>query len=147
MVQLVPFKTTDLERLVTFVRRYYETDGIVFDAARVRPALQTLLTDSRWGRAWELLAEGAVVGYAVVGFGFDHEMGGRLATLTDLFIEGALRGKGYGRAALAAIENACRAEGVAAMELQVENHNQVGRRLYESVGFSAFDRTPMWKAV
>jgi len=144
-MQLVAFGPGDLNVLQSLVQTYFAEDDIPFDLPRVRTGLQTLLTDSRWGRAWDLRVDGVSVGYSIVGFGFDHEIGGKHATLTDLFIHKASRGLGYSKHALAAIEQACRDAGMTSIELQVENHNAVARRIYESAGFKPFDRTPMWK--
>ena len=131
--------------LLDAVRRYYAEDGIAFNAARVEPALAQLLADPALGRAYFFAdaGTGARVGYMVWSFGFDHEFGGRLATVTDLFIEPAYRRRGLARAALRFATETCSALGVRALELQVENHNAAGRALYAGSGFEALDRTPM----
>ena len=140
-----PVTSIQAGELLEAVRRYYAEDGISFDAARVKPAMAQLLADPALGQAFFLsdAATGARVGYVVWGFGFDYEFGGRLATVTDLFIEPAFRRRGLARAALAFAAETCRALGVGTLELHVENHNVAGRALYESSGFRALDRTPM----
>ena len=77
-------------------------------------------------------------------FGFDHEAGGPLATVTDLFIEPGHRRQGYGRAALRFVAETCRALGIRGLELQVETHNTAGQALYRSFGFHAQTRIPMF---
>ena len=87
---------------------------------------------------------GARAGYVVFTFGFDHEAGGPLATVTDLFVERTHRRRGFARAALAFVAETCRALGVRGLELQVETHNAAGQALYRSFGFRSHPRIPMF---
>ena len=135
----------DLETLLEAVRRYYEEDHIPFDTAPVCLALARLLAEPALGRAFFLVAKaGERAGYLVFTFGFDHEVGGPLATVTDLFIEPEHRRKGLARAALQFVAGTCRALGVRSLELQPEAHNAAGRALYEACGFRVRDRVPMF---
>src|SRR5262249_57587455 len=86
-------------------------------------------------------------GYLMLSFGFDLEFGGRLAGLTDLYIEARHRRKGIGREALAQAEECCRFCGVNAIELQVTRKNASVVDFYRSIGFQAFDRVPMRKRI
>ena len=140
-----PVALAQADELFDAVRRYYAEDGIAFDEALVRPALARLLAEPVLGRAFFLVDDtGSRAGYVVFTFGFDHEAGGPLATVTDLFIEPACRRRGYGRAALEFVAGTCRAIGVRSLELQVERHNAAGQALYRSFGFHAHDRLPMF---
>jgi GNAT superfamily N-acetyltransferase len=140
---------SDDAMLLASIRAYFEYDGIAFDEEKVGAGLRELLSDPRLGRAWLLeLRDGAKiehVGYAIAGFGFDLEFGGRMATLTDLFVEPGHRGKRLGLRALEAIERECRALGLGAIELQVEHDNVEARALYDRHGFRPHTRTPMSK--
>ena len=141
--QLVTPAETD--ELCDAVRRYYAEDGISFDPGLVRPSLGCLLADPALGRAYFLVNDAdSRAGYVVFTFGFDHEAGGRLATVTDLFVEPDCRRRGHGRAALNFVTETCRALGVRGLELQVEAHNTAGRTLYRKFGFRAHDRIPMF---
>ena len=131
--------------LLEAVRRYYTEDGIPFDGELVRPALARLLVEPALGRAFFLEdAQGQRAGYCVFTFGFDHEAGGPLATVTDLFVEPTHRRRGFARAALGFMAATCRALGVRGLELQVERHNTAGQALYRSVGFAGHDRLPLF---
>ncbi len=129
------------------VRKYYASDQIPFDARRVHAALKLLLANREFGRAWFILHNRKVVGYVVIAFGFDYEFGGRLATITDLYLEPPHRGQGFGRQTLAHVEVFCRGAGFAALELQVERHNRRAARLYRHFGFEQLDRIPMCKRI
>lgn len=73
------------------------------------------------GRAWVTL---------------DHPRGAPdVAFLYDIEIAEAHRGKGYGRALLAAVEQATRETGVGALELNVFGTNAPAIALYDSAGY------------
>lgn len=54
----------------------------------------------------------------------------------DIVIEPVCRGRGYGRAAMQAIEAHARSRGVGIVELNVFAHNTVARALYDSLGYA-----------
>ncbi len=140
-----PVEPARAGELLEAVRRYYAEDGISFHDELVRPALARLLAEPALGRAFFLDdAAGRRAGYCVFTFGFDHEAGGPLATVTDLFVEPTHRRRGFARAALAFMAATCRALGVRGLELQVERHNLAGQALYRSAGFCVHDRLPLF---
>ncbi|BCB77640.1 GNAT family N-acetyltransferase [Phytohabitans flavus] len=57
------------------------------------------------------------------------------AFLYDIEVEPEFRGAGYGRALLAAAEEAVRAQGLAELELNVFGHNPVAMSLYATSGY------------
>jgi len=140
-----PAGPDDLETLAELIAAYYAHDAIPFDGVRIRRGLAQLLGDATLGRAWLIRQDGLAVGYVMVGFGCDVEFGGRDATVTDLFVREAWRGKGLGRAALDRVEEYCRAKGVAALHLQVVDGNERALAIYAKRGFTAHRRTPMTK--
>ena len=145
MLVFLSIRPDQADELLQSVQRYYAEDGLGFDAALVGPALDRLLAKPTVGQAYFLESDaGARVGYVVFTFGFDHEAGGPLATVTDLFIEPDHRRRGYARAALRFVVEACRTLGVRGIELQVETHNTAGQALYRSFGFHAQTRLPMF---
>jgi ribosomal protein S18 acetylase RimI-like enzyme len=57
------------------------------------------------------------------------------AWVYDIEVVADQRGKGYGRALLAAAETELRSRGVAAVSLQVFGHNLAAKQLYETSGY------------
>jgi GNAT superfamily N-acetyltransferase len=96
------------------------------DIAHVLP--DGLGTPSTW--IWAVEDEGRVVGTVFVGV----RDGG--AWLYDITITEAERGKGYGRAAMAALEDEVRALGHDRIGLNVWGANEVARALYRSLGWA-----------
>ncbi len=141
-----PVTPAQADELLDAVRRYYAEDQIGFDETLVRPAVAQLLADPSLGRAFFLhdANTAARAGYVVFTFGFDHEAGGRLATITDLFIEPTHRRQGLATAALRHVAETCRVLGVRGLELQHERHNHAGGALYRRFGFRDNGRVAMF---
>ena len=60
---------------------------------------------------------------------------GRVVWLYDVEIEAAFRGRGYGRRAMALLEEEVRARGIEEIALNVWGGNDVARSLYRSEGY------------
>jgi ribosomal protein S18 acetylase RimI-like enzyme len=117
-------------------------EDIEIDEARHRAALEQLLADPSLGAVWLIERAGAVIGYAIVTFGYDLEFAGRDAWLTELWIDEAARGNGAAQQALALLEPELRARGVHAMHLQVRPENPAAR-MYARAGFVTVPRQIM----
>jgi GNAT superfamily N-acetyltransferase len=87
-----------------------------------------LATPSTW--IWAVEDDGRVVGTVFVGV----RDGG--AWLYDITIDEPDRGRGYGRAAMIALEDEARELGHATMGLNVWGANEVARGLYRSLGWA-----------
>jgi len=83
--------------------------------------------------------DGRPVGRAWVAL--DHPRGAPdTAFLYDIEVDESARGQGFGRALLAAVEEAVRATGAVALELNVFGRNEVAFGLYESAGYATTSR-------
>ena len=83
--------------------------------------------------------DGTSVG--VLWFAPNDELRGAVAFIYDIEIDEAYRGRGYGRAALEALEPLARSLGFDAIGLHVFGDNDVARGLYRSAGFVETDVT------
>lgn len=143
--------TEDLECLVELVAQYYTYDGISFARAAVERGLRELLAQPVLGGVWLIYTGGSgslqsePAGYFVMTYGFDLEFGGRQATITELFLTERHRRSGLGSAALRFAEQLLRSQGIGALELQAERHNQAALAFYKRQGFEAHDRIPLSK--
>ena len=81
-------------------------------------------------RIWSVEDDGRAVGTVFVGV---RDAG---AWLYDITIEEAERGRGYGRAAMSALEDEVRALGHSTIGLNVWGGNEVARGLYRSLGWA-----------
>ncbi|CAA9289300.1 MAG: hypothetical protein AVDCRST_MAG93-3771, partial [uncultured Chloroflexia bacterium] len=78
-------------------------------------------------------------------FGFDFEFGGRVGTVTDLYLKTSYRGQGLGRAAFTFIERRAASLGINAIELQTIQDNTEALAFYTKLGFERHDRVPLIK--
>jgi ribosomal protein S18 acetylase RimI-like enzyme len=132
----------DLATLLPRTRALNAHEGIPVDVGALEVALSRLLGDPSIGRVWLVERERAVIGYAIVTFGYDLEFAGRDAFLTELWIDPAARSQGAGSAALRLLDPELRALDVHALHLQVRPDNPA-LRLYERSGFIASPRVTM----
>ena len=146
-VRIEQVTTAGSAKLLKFIKAYYRFEGISFDLKSISADLPHLLCDPILGRAWFIWVNRRRVGYVIVTFGFDLEFGGRVATVTELYIEPLHRRKGIGTLVLGQIEEFCKAFGVRAMELQVTRKNAKVMKFYRRLGFDAHDRIPMSKRI
>jgi ribosomal protein S18 acetylase RimI-like enzyme len=141
----------DLPLILPRTKALNAQEGIAISDELLEAALRRLLTDTSLGGVWVIRepppapATGeAIVGHAIVTFGYDLEFGGRDAYLTELWIDEAARGKGAGSDALAALPGVLRAHDVRALHLQVRPDNPA-IRLYDRAGFVRSPRVVMTK--
>jgi len=126
---------SDADILLVFMREYYAFDGHGFDADKARVALTTLLCDANLGRAWLILDGDAPAGYIVLCFGYSLEWLGRDAFVDELYLREEYRGRGWGRAAMAFVEDAARDAGIRTLHLEVVRENAAALKMYHKMGF------------
>ena len=124
----------DLEKLAPLFegyRRFYQQPE---DPARSREFLRERLTA---GDSVVFLAEenGAVTGFTQLYPLFSSTACRRLWLLNDLFTTEAARGRGVGRALMAAAREHAVRTGASGIELSTAHTNLPAQRLYESLGY------------
>jgi ribosomal protein S18 acetylase RimI-like enzyme len=125
----------DLDDVVALHGEFYRHGSYPFDEAENREAARVLLETPAYGQVWVAEEEGSVVAYFALAFGYSLEFRGRDAFLDELYVTDAWRGKGLGGEALTIAEEACRAEGIRALHLEVERDNLGAIELYRRRGF------------
>lgn len=75
---------------------------------------------------------GRLVGVAVLAFRLAFSLGSDFASVEELHVRPEERGRGVGRALLAAVEERCRARGVSYVEVQTDEE---AAPFYEALGF------------
>ncbi len=143
---LRPATLADVPALLPRSRALQDHEGIAISDAALEQAMREMLADPDLGCVFVIEDDGRDVGYAFLSYSFDLEFAGREAWLTELFIDDAVRGRGAGAFALAAIEPELRARGVRAFHLQVREENPA-LRLYERAGMRRVPRLIMSKTL
>jgi len=140
-------KLGDRNILLKLIAAYYRYDHLPFDRRMIEVGLVELLKHREFGEAWLISYGGRYIGYLIFTFLFDLEFGGRQVGVTDLFIHSRCRRKGIGEHVLRRLEQHCKRENIASIELQVLKENREVVAFYERVGFQVHDRIPMSKRV
>lgn len=122
---------------------FYAADHIAWRGPCVRIALDRLLVSEEIGVVLVAEHADALIGYAIVTWGFDLEFAVRDAGLTDMFVDAAHRQRRVGRALLAAAIAAARDAGAGALHLLVDPGNPPALALYRAGGFATNRRTSM----
>ena len=130
----------DLPALLPLVQALWEHERIPFAAAEVERSLRELLQSPGLGRVFIVEHDAQPVGYAILGFGFSLEYGGRDAMLDELYLVPAHRAAGLGGRVMDLLEAECRRLGIRALHLEVDRSNAAGRALYARRGFAGQDR-------
>jgi diamine N-acetyltransferase len=131
----------DADTLLEFMRAYYAFDGHGFDESKARAALTTLLNDATLGQAWLVLDHKTPVGYIVLCFGYSLEWLGRDAFVDEFYLRDEYRGRGWGRATIAFVEDAARGGGIRTLHLEVVRENGRALELYQKIGFHPHEST------
>lgn len=141
--RFVPATTADLPRLMPVLREFYAEEHLPWNEPALRAALTRLVADPGAGRLRLILRGDEIAGHLAVGFCFSLEFGGRYGLLDELFVRPAHRGAGLAKRALAEAEALCRAEGLLALRLEVNDDNAHARGIYERAGYTAHARRLM----
>jgi len=132
---------SDTDELLELMREFYAVEHLAFDERAARGALRQILHDGRFGVIHLIRVNAAqTAGYLVVTFGFSLEFHGRDAFVDELYLRENFRGHGIGKASIEFAAEVCRAEGIAALHLEVERENTRAQGLYRRAGFRDHDR-------
>ncbi len=92
-----------------------------------------------WFQCFVAERDGRLVGYAITYFGFSTDHGGRGLHLADLYVDGALRGGGVGRALMAAVAHHARAREALWLVWDVWIENATAEAFYKTLGAKRYD--------
>jgi len=150
VVTLEPMTQAAWERWLADAIRGYAADKVRVGAwpagdaeARSARAFAELLPDGldTPGHDLRSIVNEAGEPVGVLWFAPAHDLSGNVAFIYDLEVEPRFQGRGYGRAALAALEPLARDLGFESIGLHVFGDNEVARNLYRSSGYIETDVT------
>ena len=122
-----------------------EPGKIEFDEAAARAAFYKFVALPNFGRIWLLYTDATLIGYIILTVGFSFEFRGHDAFIDELFIVPSHRRRGYGRQAVAFIEQQAGKMGINAIHLEVDDGNDPALQLYRWTGYKDHDRFLMTK--
>ncbi len=128
--------TADEDAVLALVRAFYAEERLVFAEEAARAAVRELLQRPEMGRVLLLRDKaGRAHGHLVLTFGFSLEFRGRFVLLDEVFVSSGVRGRGLGKEAVEFAARWARAQGVAALRLEVNRANAPAREVYRRSGF------------
>lgn len=95
-------------------------------------------------RVFLAFEDGQPVGVAICFVGFSTFKAQPLINIHDIAVAPAFRGRGIGRALLAAVEDEARKLGCCKLTLEVRSDNVVAQRAYLRAGFGPSDESETW---
>jgi ribosomal protein S18 acetylase RimI-like enzyme len=135
---------TELLRMMRLLAEQ-EPGKIQFDESVARTTFRRFLSLPAFGRVWLLSEVDLPVGYIVLTIGFSFEFRGHDAFIDELYIDSNFRRRGYGKQAVAFLEEKARELGVNAVHLEVDQGNDPAFELYRQSGYHDHDRFLMTK--
>jgi GNAT superfamily N-acetyltransferase len=136
----------DVDRVVTLVRELADYEKSLPECQLTSEQLHTAL----FGRTPTVFAhvaevDGDVVGTAIWFLNFSTWTGVSGIYLEDLFVRPAFRGRGLGKALLAALAKECVERGYARLQWSVLDWNTPSIEFYESIGAVGMDEWTVYR--
>jgi diamine N-acetyltransferase len=135
MTSFHKFTADDIPATLSLMRQFNAIDKYPFDERERTENLKLLLNNPSYGKLWIIRQGDAVAGYTFLGFGFSFEFKGRDAFVDELFILPEFQGQGIGKKAIDFIIEEAKKDGVKALHLEAETHNERALQLYRNKGF------------
>ncbi len=126
----------DIPRLLPLIASSHAGQGLSTTEDDRRAALEALHDQDIQAAVWLIGPRRAPVGYVAVSFGFSLAQGGREATIDEIFVRQAVRGRGMGSQALQVLLPMLREMGVRAVHVTLPHAASRPATLLQRVGFT-----------
>ena len=137
----------DLEALLSLLTGFSEEAGTNFGREHLLAGLEPLLSNQGLGLVFVAELDIVLVGYAVIGWGWGIESGGKEALIDEVFVLKNHRNQGIGAKMLSAVMTQLERHNTKAVFLETEAQNPNSRKLYQNLGFETEDSVWMRKAL
>ena len=142
--QAVP---ADLEALLGLLASFSEEAGTNFGREHLLAGLEPMLNNQDLGLVFVSEIDSVLVGYAVIGWGWGIESGGKEALIDEVFVSKNHRNQGIGAKMLTEVMVQPGMHVTKAVFLETEAQNPNSRKLYQNLGFETEDSVWMRKAL
>ncbi|MEI4789740.1 GNAT family N-acetyltransferase [Bacillus sp. FJAT-53060] len=144
MVTLQPMSQTDYDSLIEATIKRYAEEKVLAGTWAKEEALENaedqfdrLLSEgihTEHHELWKFLNGDEAIGWVWLCYDPNHPQ--KEGFIYNFILFEAYRGKGFGKQAIAALEEQAKLLGVQKLSLHVFAHNQIARSLYEKTGFA-----------
>lgn len=141
--QIINADLEDIPNLCIMMRDFYAIDLYPFDETVAKNNFAKFLKDKHFGYCFKIIFEGTIAGYIILARYFSFEFGGEILFLDELFIKPEFQGKSLGKKALKYVKDFSVEHHFKVVMLEIENHNEKAKGLYEQFGFQNHKRSLM----
>jgi ribosomal protein S18 acetylase RimI-like enzyme len=142
--QAVP---ADLEALLWLLTSFSKEAGTNLGREHLLAGLEPMLNNQELGLVFVAELDTMLVGYAVIGWGWGIESGGKEALIDEVFVLKNRRNQGIGAKMLTEVMAHLEKHNTKAVFLETEAQNPNSRKLYQNLGFETEDSVWMRKAL
>ncbi len=133
--------------ILEMMEEFYAIDHYPFHKEKNKNNLNIFLANAELGRLWLIKMGDDIAGYVCLAYCFSFEYGGRDAFIDELFLRSEFRNKGIGQQTMDFLEAQAIALGVNTIHLEVEKHNEAGKKLYLKKGYTDTGRHLLNKSI
>lgn len=141
--EILKAKTTDIPELSQMMKDFYAIDLYPFDEKVTTENFTKFINEEKYGDCFKICFEGEIAGYIILVKYFSFEFGGEILFLDELFIKPEFQGKSLGKKALEFVKDHSVKNDFKVVLLEIENHNDKAKKLYEHYGFQNHKRSLM----
>jgi GNAT superfamily N-acetyltransferase len=140
-VQIYQPVRPDLPIVLELLSLQFKEHQIEVSEKALFTAIEAILADERLGFFLLARLSEQAVGLACVSFCWTLEHGGRSAWLDELYVLPEYRSRGIGGLLIKAVLQAAKAQGCAAVDLEVDHEHRRAEQLYQRFGFDPLSRS------
>ncbi len=141
--EIIKANLSDIPELSRMMKDFYAIDFYPFDEKVTNENFINFISEDKYGDCFKILFEGEIAGYIILIKYFSFEFGGEILFLDELFVKPEFQGKSLGKKALEFVKNYSIENNFKIVLLEIENHNEKAKRLYENYGFQNHKRNLM----
>jgi len=135
--------TSDIPELSEMMKDFYAIDFYPFDEKVTTDNFQKFINEEKYGGCFKIIFEDEIAGYLILVKYFSFEFGGEILFLDELYVKPEFQGKSLGKKALEFVKDYSVENDFRVVLLEIENHNEKAKKLYEYYGFKNHKRSLM----
>ncbi|PZU82532.1 MAG: N-acetyltransferase [Chryseobacterium sp.] len=141
--QILKANIPDIPELCQMMKDFYAIDLYPFDENITTENFVKFINNNYYGECFKIVFEDQIAGYIILAKYFSFEFGGEILFLDELYVKPEYQGKSLGKKALEFVKDYSVENNFKIVLLEIENHNEKAKKLYEHYGFQNHKRSLM----
>jgi len=141
--EILKANLSDIPELSKMMKDFYAIDFYPFDEKLTAENFQKFINEEKYGDCFKILLDDEIAGYIILVKYFSFEFGGEILFLDELYVKPEFQGKSLGKKALEFVKDYSVENDFKVVLLEIENHNEKAKKLYEHYGFQNHKRSLM----